>query len=115
MARVLDVLLDLPLLPAGGRVAELGLEQEVADHGREAGVDLTLLSATDLVDGGSHVVVDAAPRHASQHAEGVIMGVEQHLVGLLRVGPEHEGAAVGELEVGDLQFGPLAADDRPVF
>ena len=115
MARVLDVLLDLPFLPAGGRVAELGLEQEVADHGREAGVDLTLLSATDLVDRGSHVVVDAAPRHASQHAEGVVMGVEQHLVGLLRVGPEREGAAIGELEVGDLQFGPLAADDRPVF
>ena len=33
MARVLDVLLDLPFLPTGGRVAELGLEQEVADHG----------------------------------------------------------------------------------
>ena len=43
------------------------------------------------------------------------MGVEQHLVGLLRIGPENEGAAVGELEVGDLQFGPLAGDDRPIF
>jgi hypothetical protein len=43
------------------------------------------------------------------------MGVEQHLVSLLRVGPEEEGAAVGELDVSDLQFGPLAADDRPIF
>ena len=43
------------------------------------------------------------------------MGVEQHLVGLLRIGPENEGAAVGELEVGDLQFGSLAADEGPVF
>jgi len=43
------------------------------------------------------------------------MGVEQHLVGLLRVGPENESAAVGELEVSDLQFGPLAAEDRPIF
>ena len=109
MAGVLDVLLDLPLLPAGRRIAELGLEQEVADHGREARVDLALLAAADLVDGGSHVVVDAAPRHAAQHAEGVVMGVEQHLVGLLRIGAENEGAAVGELEVGDLQLGPLAA------
>ncbi len=43
------------------------------------------------------------------------MGIEQHLMGLLRIGPENEGAAVGELEVSDLQFGPLSADDRPVF
>jgi hypothetical protein len=43
------------------------------------------------------------------------MGVELHLVGLLRIGPENEGSAVGELEVSDLQFGPLAADDRPIF
>ena len=43
------------------------------------------------------------------------MGVEQHLVGLLQVGPENEGAAVGELEVGDLQLGSLPADDRPIF
>ena len=115
MARVLDVLLDLPLLPAGGRIAELGLEQEVADHGREPCVDLALLAAADLVDGGAHVVVDAPPRHAAQHAEGVVMGVEQHLVGLLRIGAENEGAAVGELDVSDLQLGPLAGDDRPIF
>ena len=43
------------------------------------------------------------------------MGVEQHLVGLLRIGAENEGAAVGELDVSDLQLGPLAGDDRPVF
>ena len=95
MARVLHVLLDLPLLPAGGRIAELGLEQEVADHGREARVDLALLAAPDLVDGGAHVVVDPAPRHAAQHAEGVVVGVEQHLMRLLRIGPQNEGAAVG--------------------
>jgi hypothetical protein len=32
MASVLNVLLDLPFLPAGRRVAELGFEQKVADH-----------------------------------------------------------------------------------
>ena len=115
MAGVLDVLLDLPLLPAGRRIAELRLEQEVADHGCEPCVDLAVLAAADLVDRGAHVVVDAAPRHAAQHAEGVVMGVEQHLVGLLRVGPENEGAAVGQLEVSDLQLGPLAGNDRPIL
>jgi hypothetical protein len=42
------------------------------------------------------------------------MGVEQHLVGLLRVGPEEEGAAAGQFEVSDLQLGPLAGNDRPM-
>jgi diguanylate cyclase (GGDEF)-like protein len=50
---------------------------------------LALLSATDLVD-GSHIVVNAPPRHAPQDAEGVVVGLEQHLVGLLRIGLEHE-------------------------
>ena len=70
--------------------------------GRETRVDLALLAAPDRVDGRSHIIVDAAPRHAAEHAEGVVVGVEQHLMGLLRVGPEREGAAAGELEVGDL-------------
>ena len=43
------------------------------------------------------------------------MGVEQHLVGLQRVGPQEKRAAVGQLEVRDLQLGPLAGKDRPVF
>ena len=115
MTGVLHVLLDLPLLPTGRRIAELGLEQEVADHRREARVDLALLAAPDLVNGGPHIVEDAASRHASEHAEGVVVGVEQHLMGLLRIGPENEGAAVGELEVRDLQLGSLAGNDRPVL
>ena len=43
------------------------------------------------------------------------MGVEQHLVGLLRVGAENEGAAVGKLDVSDLQLGSLAGNDRPIL
>ena len=43
------------------------------------------------------------------------MGVEQHLMGLLRIGAENEGAAVAELEVSDLQLGPLAGNDRPIL
>src|SRR5580658_9726659 len=74
MAGVLDVLLDLPFLPTGGRIAELRFEQEVADHGREAGVDLALLAPADLIDCSAHVVIDASPRNAAQHAEGVVMG-----------------------------------------
>jgi hypothetical protein len=43
------------------------------------------------------------------------MGVEQHLMGLLGISAENEGAAVGELDVSDLQLGPLAGDDRPIL
>src|ERR1700677_379438 len=46
---------------------------------------------------------------------GMILGVEQHLMGLLRIGAKNEGAAVGELEVGDLQFGALACYSPPIF
>ena len=115
MAGVLDVLLNLPLLPTRRRIAELGLEQEVADHGGEARVDLPLLAAPDSVDGGAHVVVNPAFGNAAEHAEGVIMRVEQHLVGLLQIGAENEGAAIAELEVGDLELGSLPGDNRPVF
>src|SRR5262249_5653089 len=50
MPRILHVLLDLSLLPAGRRIAELGLEEIVAGHRLEANVDVTILAAADLVD-----------------------------------------------------------------
>ena len=87
----------------------------MAHHGREADVDLALLAPTDLVDGRLHVVVDAPPRHAAQHPESVVVGVEQHLVSLQQVGSQREGTAVGQLDVGDLQLGALAGDDRPIL
>ena len=45
----------------------------------------------------------------------MVVRVEQHFVGLQRIGAKHESAAVGQLGVGDLQFGSLATKDRPVF
>jgi len=43
------------------------------------------------------------------------MGVKQHLVGLQKIGPDDKGEAVRQLEVRHLQFGALAAEDRPVL
>ena len=43
------------------------------------------------------------------------MGVEQHLMRLQVVGTQHEGAAVAELEMCDLQLGLGATDMHPVF
>jgi len=45
MTRVLNVLLDLSLLPAGSRIAELRFEQVVAGYRLETDVDVTLFAA----------------------------------------------------------------------
>ena len=63
---ILHVLLDLPLLPARSRIAELGLEQVVAHHRRKAHVDIARLAHPDPVHRRLHVVVDAAARHPAQ-------------------------------------------------
>lgn len=115
MPGVAHVLRDLALLPARGRVAELDLEEVVADHGGEARIDVARLAAQDLVHSGLHVVVDAALGHAATHAKGVVVSVEQHLVRLWQVGPHVEAAAVAELELRHLQLGALAGEHGPVL
>ncbi len=115
MARVLDILLNLSLFPAGCWIAEVRIEQVVAGHGQEAGIDLALFAATNPVHRRPHVVVDPALRHAAQNPEPMVMGVEQHLVRLERIRPDEEGAAVRQLDVRNLQLGPLTAQDRPVL
>jgi hypothetical protein len=115
MTRILDVLLDLSLLPSGCWIAELGFVEVVAGHRHEADVDVALLAAPDLVDRCPHIVVDAAPGNAAKNTEGMIVGVKQHLVRLQRIGSNDEGAAVTQLRMGHLQLGALIADDRPIF
>ena len=112
---ILDVLLDLAFLPARGGVAELGIEHVVVDHDLEAQVDLPLPSLANPVDRGLHVVVDAAPGNPAQHRKGMVVGIEQHFVGLQRIGAQQKGPAVRQLELGNLQLGAFAADHGPVL
>jgi hypothetical protein len=81
-------------VPAGRRIAELRLEDIVAGHRQEPGIDLTRLAGAHPVHRGLRVhcprtnggsmdaIVDAPARHAAEDAECVPVSIEQHLVGL---------------------------------
>jgi hypothetical protein len=43
------------------------------------------------------------------------VGVEQHLMGLQKIGAQQEGPAVRQLDMGDLQLRALAAEHRIVL
>ena len=105
------VLLNLALLPAGCRVAELGFEQIVTDHGSKTLVHIPLLALADFIHSGLHVVIDTTLRHTTEGNKGMVVGIEQHLVALHQVGPQEECTAVAELEVSDQQLGVNAIDD----
>ena len=102
LARVADLVLDLTLLPARRRRARRRLDQVMRAHRQKAAVEAALLADEHRVDRRRHVVVDAAPAHAAKQAEGVVVRVEHHLLGLARIGPHQEHPAVAEPDVGDL-------------
>lgn len=52
MARILYIPLDLAFLPACGRIAELRLKNVMAGRGLETGIDVSLLAATNTINGG---------------------------------------------------------------
>ena len=60
LAHMADLILDLPLLPAGARRARHRLDQVVAGHLQELAVVLARLAAEDQLDRGLEVVVDPA-------------------------------------------------------
>ncbi|MNE44199.1 hypothetical protein D3C80_1384160 [compost metagenome] len=91
---ILNVLLDLSLLPACGGIAELGRKDVVVRHRLEADVDLPFLAAANTIDRGLHVIIDAATRYAAEHAEPVPVSVEEHLVRLQQVSSDQKGATV---------------------
>ena len=110
-----DVLLDLAFLPSRCRIAELWFKHIVVRHCQKAHVDLSFLTATDTVNCGAHIVVDAAPRNAAKDAEPVPVGIEQHLMRLQQIGSDQESPAVRQLDVGDLQLGAFAAQNGKIL
>jgi hypothetical protein len=71
---------------------------------QEAAVEGALPAHEDRGHGRAHVVVDATPAGAAEEAEGVLVGVEDHFLGLARVGADQEQAAVAKADMGDLEL-----------
>jgi len=89
-----NLVLDLPLLPARGRIAGDWIDHIMTAHPQEASVVGTLAVNEDGLHGGLHVVVDAARAGAFEKGEGAIMRVEHHLLALARIGPHEQHPAV---------------------
>ena len=96
---ILHVLLNDALLPPGCAVTELRIEQIVAAHGLEAGIDGVLLTPPDTVYGGLHVVVNSPARHATKGSKCLGMSIEQHLMALAHIGHQAESTAGSQLGV----------------
>jgi hypothetical protein len=87
----------------------------MAGHRLKTEIDAPLFAAAHLVHGGTHVVVDPTSRYAAEHSEGVMMGVEQHLMCLQWIGTDDEGPTVAELAMRNLQLGAGAANDGKIL
>src|SRR5712664_684127 len=57
---------------------------------------------SDRLHSRLHVVVDAAPAGALEQREGPVVGIEHHLLGLARIDPHEQHAAVTEPNMGGL-------------
>ena len=106
------VLLDDAFLPASGTVAEFRVEQVMSAHGVKSGIDGAFLAAPDFVDGGLHVVVDAAPGDATESGKGAGMRIKEHFVALCRIGDQPEGTTGAEFHVRNFDASAQAANEH---
>ena len=113
-----DLVLDLPLLPARRRRAGGRLDQVMAAHPQKAAVELAVLADEHGLDRRLHVVVDAARAGPLEEGEGAVVRVEHHLLGLARIGPHEQHAAVAQPDMRHLDGDRRAVDQhdlvRPV-
>ena len=109
-APVAHVLLHNALLPTAGHIAELGLEQVVARHGFEPGVDLALFACQHLIYCCLHIVINPALGNATKSFKRFCMRVKKHLMALAWIGHQPERTAGAKLGVRQIDAPPDAGD-----
>ena len=92
--QVMDVLLDLSLLPACGRIAERRLEHVMVRHRQKARIDMPFLSASDRVNCGLHIGSNRSSRDNAEDPNPMPIGVEHHLIPLQQIRPDQKDPAV---------------------
>ena len=102
LANEADLVLDLTFLPARSRRAGDGLDKMMRAHLEEAAIVLPILADEDRLHRRLHVVVDAARAGAPEERERPLVGVENHLLRLARIGAREHHAAVAKADVRDL-------------
>ena len=102
LANEADLVLDLALLPARRRRAGDRLDKMMRAHLKEAAIVLAILADEDRLHRRLHVVVDAARAGAPEERERPLVGVENHLLRLARIGAHEHHAAVAKADVRDL-------------
>lgn len=91
-----NLVLDLSLLPARGRCAGDRVDQVVPVHPLEPAVVRALATGKDRVHRGLHVIADAPRTGSAEEGEGLVLGVEDHLLRLAQVGPDEQHPAVAK-------------------
>jgi len=82
VSRITNILLDLAFFPARRWITKFRGEHKMSHHDLKPGIDRPLLSAAHFINRGFHIIVDTALGNTTQHPEGMIMRIEQHLMGL---------------------------------
>ena len=82
----------------------------MVSHHQEPAVEDTLFADEHGRHRRLHVVVDATLWHAAEEAEAARMRIEQHLLGLARIGPDVHRPRCAQPHMGDLHPHRLARD-----
>ena len=88
------------------------MDEVMAAHLQEATIVEPLLADEDCLDCRLHVVIDAARAGATEEGEGLVVGIEDHLLALTHIGAGEHHPAVAEADMSNLHRRRHALDQN---